>query len=367
LRQDETVYALQRQTRNHQQLESLARFARAGCSDDVYVAVSALFEQQHAELSARERSLAADILRHLAKDVEMSIRIGVAERIADHPDAPSELVLLLADDCIEVARPVLARSPVLRDEDLLKLVRHGSAEHQVAIAGRPNLGIEVTAALARSQCEAAIVALLRNPTAHISAYSFEYLLEQARTTPGLQAPLAARADLPAQLASRLYGWVSAALKTALAQRYPELAKPIADAIDDSVAALTTGTSETSDDSAARLVAKLHASHQLGPSFLVRVLRQGQPDLFEHGCALLLGVDVNLVRRAVRSGRPGMLALICRGVGIDKAAFPTICALRSKSPVGSVQISQAQRQEIDSAFAEPSRASAALRFRASALL
>src|SRR5689334_18065481 len=101
----------------------LSRLAEAASGpknrlDEIYLAVAALVERQGAAFSAQERSLATDILKRLSKDVEMEIRIRLAERLADDPVAPSELIFLLADDRIEVARPVLARSPVLTESDL---------------------------------------------------------------------------------------------------------------------------------------------------------------------------------------------------------------------------------------------------------
>src|SRR5579885_3004064 len=135
---------------------------------EIYLGVASLFEQQESLFSQRERELAADILKRLSKEVEMSIRIALAERVADDPKAPHELVLLLVDDRIEVARPILARSPVLSDQDLIRIITPGSFDHQIAIAERHSIGVSVSAALARGACEAAVLALLRNPTAAIA-------------------------------------------------------------------------------------------------------------------------------------------------------------------------------------------------------
>src|SRR5258707_10527816 len=93
--------------------------------DDIYLAIATLFEHQNTAFSQQERDLAADILKRVSKDVEMAIRIGVAERLAGDETAPHELILLLADDNIEVARLILARSPVLSDADLVHVIENG--------------------------------------------------------------------------------------------------------------------------------------------------------------------------------------------------------------------------------------------------
>jgi uncharacterized protein (DUF2336 family) len=255
------------------ELAEMANKRRSISPGDVYAAVSTLFEQQNTGFSPQERSLATDILRRLSKDVEMSIRIALAERLAGSLSAPHELILLLADDRIEVARPLLARSPVLTDADLVQVIRVGTREHQVAVAERPQIGVTVSAALARSACEAAIIALLRNRTAQIGEDTFGELAERSRNVPALQEPLILREDLPPVLVSRLYVWVAGALKTALLQRHPHLSRELAEALDRTTASLQSGKREIPESNAERLVSKLAASGQLGPSFLIRALTQ----------------------------------------------------------------------------------------------
>ena len=83
-----------------------------------------LLLNESARLSDRERALIGGILQKLISQVEMDIRRGLAERLKSRSDAPAELVALLANDEIEIARPILLESPVLRDPDLMGLIRH---------------------------------------------------------------------------------------------------------------------------------------------------------------------------------------------------------------------------------------------------
>ena len=59
-----------------------------------------------------------------------------------------------------------------------------NAPVQIAIAERPSIGKSVSAALARSQCEAAVIALLRNTSARIAAETFELLSDREYTWRG---------------------------------------------------------------------------------------------------------------------------------------------------------------------------------------
>lgn len=333
--------------------------------DEVYLAVAALFEHENASLSPRERQMAADVLRQLARDVEMPIRIALAERLADDDKVPHELILMLADDRIEIARPILARSPVLCDDDLMQIIRKGSLDHQITIAERPNIGETVAAALARSDCEAVIIALLRNHSAKIGAEIFDRLAERARIVPGIQEPLVHRPDLSSAVATRLYVWVSGALKTALSQRFPDVAHSLNHAMQDAIQTAAAGKTTTSDTAAQKLVAKLLASGQLRASFLIRVLHQGQMELFEYGFAALLGMDVAVMRRALHGENPVTLALACRAVGIDRSVFQTVFNLSRLQRKQSLDLTHGERIAIAAVFKEFQKTEALDRLKAEA--
>jgi uncharacterized protein (DUF2336 family) len=339
-------------TQRAEQIE-LASNASQGSAraDEIYLAVATLFEHQNLSLTPQERRLAADILKRLTKNVEMSIRIAVAEKLADSAEAPIELIALLADDRIEVARFVLMRSPVLSDADLLRVIEGGSTDHHVAVAERPRLGEIVSAALARSECEAVVIALLRNKSARIAVSTFDNLAERARNAEALQEHLIARDDLPPALAGHMYVWIGAALKVALMARYPEIESSLKRAIDVSQAALKAGEPVTSEASAQKLVAKLAVSGQLRASFLIRVLNQGQMELFEHGFATLLEMEVGCMRRALYGEDPMRVALACRAAGIDRSVFLTVFNLSRHHRGVTTTLSESDQSEILAIFSK----------------
>ena len=333
--------------------------------DEIYLAVATLIEHQKGTFAQHERDLAGDILKRLSKDVEMSIRIGLAARLADDPSAPHDLIALLADDKIEVAKPILARSPVLSDADLVRIVERGSDEHQIAIAERPNIGETVSAALARSACELAVIGLLRNRSAKIAWDTFERLGEAARLRPPLQEPLVQRDDLPRELAQRLYLWVSGALKTALSSRYPEVAHALANAIDETAASLQCREPAVTGNNARKLVEKLHSSGQLRASFLIRVLNQGQMELFEYAFAALLSMEVETMRKALYGENPQTVALACRAAGIDRSVFQTVFNLSRRHRQMAAQLSDSDHKQIGAIFSDVKKTEALDRLRTEA--
>lgn len=327
--------------------------------EEIYLAVASLYRIQGAELNSRERDLTREILRRLTRDVEMAVRIALAERLADDITAPHDLILLLVDDAIEVARPLILRSPLLSERDMQEVIAKAGVPHQEAVAGRPHIGMPVTDALARCPSESVLVALVRNATAKISESAYQALVERSRALTGLQEPLLKRADLPVALAHRMTAWVSDALKAYIQTNYRMTSARIDTALAEASEALHRAPgapSNTPADSAHKLIEKLAASGQLKAGFLMRVLSQGQIDLFELAFARLLEVDLSRFRSLFYDGGVRIVALACRAGGIDKAAFPTVFNLSRQARhrtegLGRLQINEAE--EVFSGFTRPS--------------
>lgn len=333
-------------------LAQLAADPQGANRADIYLAVATLYRNQGDLLSERERALMREILKRLTIEVEMAVRIAMAERLADDPQAPLDLILLFVDDRVEVARPIILRSHKLADHDLLRLIAEADVARQTACAERPHIGKPVTAALAESDAEPVLVALVRNVTAQIAPETFEKLVEKSRWCEALQAPLAKREDLPTPLAQRMCEWVSEALRTYLTQSgrlAPQAAQEAVHAAAQAVRTPPPSAASNSEATAGKLVDKLAGAGQLRAGFLLRVLQQGQFDLFDQAFAKLLDLQLGEFRRSFYLGGPKPVALACRAVGIDKSVFSTVFSLsRSAAGMPPVLTSQ-ERGEVDQAF------------------
>jgi len=92
------------------------------------------------------------------------------------------------------------------------------------------------------------------------------------------------------LASKMCGWVSDALKIYIVRNYPiERAKldTAMESAEHTVKSEPPAPRPTPAESAHKLVEKLSAAGQLKAGFLLRVLHQGQIDLFDLAFAKLL--------------------------------------------------------------------------------
>jgi uncharacterized protein (DUF2336 family) len=323
---------------------------------EIYMAVASLYRSQAALLSPRERSLMREILQRLTRDVEMAIRIKLAERLADDPDAPLDLILLLCDDTIEVARPLILRSRKLTDEQLLALVKSARTAHQTACAERPHIGEPVTEALAEVGAEPVLVALLRNVTAKIAGPTFETLVEKSRALPSLQELLAHRGDLPAPLANQMCDWVSDALKQHISTKFPVEPQKI----EQASKAVQMPPAPDPLDGGRKLVDKLAAAGQLRAGFLLRVLHQGQIDLFEIAFGKMLGLETARIKHVLYESGPRPVALACRAVGIDRCVFSTVYNLSRQRRGMRTSLSGEERAEVEAIFDGYSKAEAQAR-------
>jgi uncharacterized protein (DUF2336 family) len=329
----------------------LAANPKGGVSrEEIYLAVASLYRLQGAGLNGRERDLMREILRRLTRDVEMAIRIALARRLSDDTDAPHDLILLLVDDTIEVARPLILHSPLLTESDALRLVAEGSLPHLEAVAGRLDIGVAVTDALASCNAQSVLVTLLRNASAKISETAYGLLVEKSRALAALQEPLIRRPDLPADLANKMRAWVPDALKVRIDNNDPPAPKD--DAFSQAANLLPHEPARLPgppSDSDHKLIEKLAASGQLRAGFLMRVLGQGQIDLFDLAFARLLDADHIAFRKFFYQDGVKPVAMSCRAAGIDKSVFATVFNLSRQARNRKVHLGRQEMAEADAVF------------------
>jgi uncharacterized protein (DUF2336 family) len=296
-----------------------------------------LFSEGGTTLSDRERALMADILRKLIRDCEMAVRRDLSERLAKAGNPPHDLILALANDEIEVAQPILTDSQVLRDIELIQIIRHRTHQHQLAIAMRRSVSEYVSDALVETGNVDVIKTLLENQDAHISEATMEYLAEESQRVDSYQEPLINRHDLNPELAKRMYLWVSAALRQHILEHFEvhpgqldDHLEGVAEAISQNPAQHPAPVSAT--QSATALANKLAKKKQITPDFLIQVLRQGEIALFEAMFGALSGLPAPRLQRVLYDSGGDGLALACRALDIPKSTFATIFLLsRKRSP------------------------------------
>lgn len=272
-----------------------------------------------------------EIFLTLARQAERDVRRVLSERLAHAEWAPAALVNVLALDEIEIARPVLESSPILQDEDLLRVLVEASLEHQIAVARRPLISGRVADAVIEKAEPAVLMALTSNRTAEISSDGVRRLVEHSRRIAALRAPLTRHPLLTEPLAEQLYQWVGSALRQAIAARFNVDEEALGAAVYDAVQGVMRNSSPAPppadqgdrDEMERRLIDKLRSAGQLRAGLLIRAVREKRLSLFIHGLAALGGFAVGQVRAALLAPTPEALYYACAAVGIDRAVFPTL--------------------------------------------
>jgi len=136
-----------------------------------------------------------EVLCQLAELVEVEARAHVAKLLAPLDRAPGTVVVKLANDDIEVAKPLLEFSNVLNDDDLIDIVTHQGEEHRKAIAARKHVSERVGDAIVAHGETGSVVQLVRNTNAEIGHSTLERLVARANDDPQIAADLRGRAEI----------------------------------------------------------------------------------------------------------------------------------------------------------------------------
>ena len=153
--------------------------------------------------SPAQRRQAEDLFRTAIYDHEVLARSVLADSLKRVTQVPRDIVLSLARDEAEVARPILRTSAVLDDDDLAAIAHEGSRAHRLAIAERDGLSAKVAQALCQSRDPQVIRSLIANETAALPEALLHGILDALEDAPGIVEAMERRRRLPASVANRL--------------------------------------------------------------------------------------------------------------------------------------------------------------------
>jgi uncharacterized protein (DUF2336 family) len=305
-------------------LVDLARDKSSLGRSSLVTAIGDLMDDSGRILTLQEKALMNDILKKLIQDVARPIRKALAEKLSRSHNAPHEVVSLLANDEFDIASPVLLKSDLLSDEDLIEIVRHRTLSHRLAIAMRRSVSTLVSDALVGTNSVDVIKTLLENHGAQITDATMAYLVQQSESVDEFQEPLLRRKDLPLDLSQKMYVWVSAALRQYIVENY---AVDKAD-LDLTVANVTEDVSSNDDykrgdDAAMALAEQLARRNELTADMLVKTLRRGEIALFEAMLAQMLSLRPQVARKLIYEDGGEGLVIGCRACSINRTDFTAL--------------------------------------------
>jgi uncharacterized protein (DUF2336 family) len=297
-----------------------------------------LFQEQASVLSAQERALMVDILEKLVREVSHDIRRKLSNRLADLPGTPRELAVLLANDEIDIASPILMRSRALQDTDLIEIIHHRSRQHILAVAMRRDLSMSVSDVLVETGHSDVIMALLNNQEAKISEATLAYIVDQSKHIDEFQEPLVHRRDLPRALAVKMCYWVSAAIRQFIIDKFQVDANDLDDTIQpilqeqvaSAEAEARPAESLTPAEEAARAI---KTGGKLTARLMIQTLRRGEIPMFEAMFAQAAELRLSLINRLLYEVGGNGIAVVARGLRLTREEFATIYLLTRRARPG----------------------------------
>ena len=327
LRESRTMAA---QTGAVSRLKQLIEVAREGTTErraDLLREITDVFMAAPDRYTSAEMQHFDVILSKVTESVEIALRAEIAEKLADTPNAPKNLIRQLAHDEISVAQPILERSVALSEDDLVRIIRQRTQDHMRAISRRREVPATVSAELVERGDKEVLVALAENQGARFAQETMSRLVEHSRAIPELQAPLTERYDLPPNLLTQMYFFVSSALKREILKRSDLLDPALIDeAIEGNRAKIlkqAVDGAQTEVAAAHRFVEDKIKAGLLNEQLLKDLVESRRSTEFLLSFAHLVGVDSATAQRVLQDKSFESIAIACRAAGLERSTFAKI--------------------------------------------
>jgi uncharacterized protein (DUF2336 family) len=312
--------------------DEASRARSADMVTDLFVSQAPSFDDDHIALFDKVIGLLADA-------IEVRARARLAEKLADIPNAPHGVIRRLAVDDIAVARPVLARSPRLSDQDLIAAARARGRDHMLAISERSHLSNEVTDVLVAEGDRVVVNAVASNPTASFSETSYDALVERAAADALLHAAIARRRDIPSRHMATLFDLAKKAARERL-QNDLTLAsrRAVRDAVNASARDIAAEALDhrSALDGAMNEVVGLMEAGSLNPAAIAEMARHGREAQTICGLALMAQTSLDLADRSIARGDHDLLLTIARTVDLEWDVVRLLLGLRKEHKPGPRQ-------------------------------
>jgi len=263
------------------------------------------------QFSESEKRVAIEIFRLLVSDAEVQVRKMLSSHLAESMDAPHDVVLQLAKDIAEVATPMLQKSYVLSEDDLIAITQ--STQDVVvmsAIARRDMVSRELSETLLEKSNLAVIGILLQNKSATIDEKALSGIYNSCSDNESIMELMVRRGGLPVALAEKIFVAVSDEMKNLLTHQYKLSVQMADDTIKDAREFATLGLidSEVRTMDIAKLVTQLYQQGRLTLSIIIRSLCLGDMRFFEHAMARLADIPVTNAQILVLDTNEGFASL-----------------------------------------------------------
>lgn len=309
-----------------QKLEKLVDLAAEPASErrrELLHEITDLFLDQPASYTDKENWYFGEIIGDVAFKLETQIRAELAERLSGEATAPAELIRKLANDEISVARPVIEKSPVLSEDDLVQIAEHLGQDHLMAITKRPDISEVVSTVLVDRGNDEVVEGLLDNRTAAISRGSMVQIADRAEGSDRLKTSLLRRPELPIEMVKDIISTVSKEIRGKILEEASGIDRERLEAVLDEITDEQEERAQVQKNVMSKpesAINDLVASNSLTPRKLIDFAEQGRIPEFVCGLAKLAKLDIETAQKVAMDRTGEGLALICRACGLPSGMF-----------------------------------------------
>ncbi len=312
-------------------IDALYDLARDKSPQSRHQLTHAIIKILDADLSFREAELISDVLISLLKQAEHDLRRTLAERFAVMDDIPLRLVLHVANDEIDIARPVLQKSSVLGEFDLLYIIKSKSAEYWRAIATRESLSDKVMEEL--SQCDdfETAMALAENTNITFTDSVLNILSDKAQGAETLAVPLLRREEVTQEIATMLYQYVSEEIRSFIIDNYDVDVSKIDVVFKDVEEELSLSVPKDllPEDYMIEEAQAYNDNGGLTPQLMLSALRRGHVRTFIAQMSVYTGLSCEMVRGVLSQTSGQGFAVIAKAYDFEKPDFISMFMLTNK--------------------------------------
>lgn len=338
------------------ELENSLSHLATGKRTDTLARVAELFVLGSDQYSDAQVAVFDDVFSRLLTEIEVAARAMLANRLAPVANAPPATIKALAfDDEIVVAGPVLTQSPRLDVDTLIAAAKAKSQQHLLAISRRKEVAEAVTDILVERGDRQIILSTVENPGAKFSDFGFATLVTRSANDDAVAEQVGARGDIPRHHFLRLLAKASDVVRAKLQAANPQGELEIGRVVDKVAARIQTTTATQSHHYAAaqKLVEELRTADRLTDGRLEEFARTGKFEETVAALALLCGLSIPRVERAVTQERPELLLILIKAAGLTWQTAKAVLKMRA----GTREIGRAEFDQCLAIFDRMKRATA----------
>ncbi len=304
-------------------LEALSVERDPGKRRELLRKVTDLFFITEQQQSDGDRSIFGGVMERVAFELEVEARAELSQRLSSAHSAPHNIVRRLAEDDIEVARPVLERSKVLSDADLVDIAYSKGQDHLMAMTRREELSAAVTDVIVQRGNDDVLTSVAGNSGASFSARSFDTLAVKATHLSGLREKLVARDDVPNEVIEAIKRNVAEKLKKEFSSQHSDISS---EEIDHVVELQSGNVDFSSLKKDSRFgtpkidVADLHKKGLLSQDKIREFAEKSMKDELVHSLALKADITPSMAYHTLYEAEVPALAVLCRAFHFKRDTF-----------------------------------------------